>query len=106
MEINFNSKIVLVTGASRGIGKATAELFAASGAKVIVHCHKNLKVAENVCASLKGTGHFTVQADMGNPDEVEAMVKTIMAKAGRIDILVNNAGIFEEKEMTGIPYEE
>ena len=106
MEISFNNKVVLVTGASRGIGKATAELFAASGATVIVHCHKNKEIAESVCSSLKGTGHFTVQADMGDPGEVEAMVNTVIGRAGRIDILVNNAGIFEELDMTGIASEE
>ncbi len=106
MEITFKHKTVMVTGASRGIGKATAELFAACGARVIVHYHKNKTVAESVCSTLAGTGHFVVQADMGDPGEVEAMVNTIIAEAGRIDILVNNAGIFEEQEMTGIPYEE
>lgn len=106
MEIKFENMIVLITGASRGIGKATAELFAASGATVVVHCHRNKETAEAVCASLNGTGHFTVQADMGNPAEVAAMVELVIARKGRIDILVNNAGIFEENDMTTIPYNE
>jgi 3-oxoacyl-[acyl-carrier protein] reductase len=106
MEISFDNKIILITGASRGIGKATAERFAASGAMVVVHYHRNKEIADALCASLPGTSHFAVQADMGDPGEVEAMVETVIAKAGRIDILVNNAGIFEEKDMTDIPYKE
>lgn len=106
MEIRFDNKIVLVTGASRGIGKATAELFAASGATVIVHYHDNNSAAEAVCRSLPGTGHFMVRADMGNVSGIKAMFDEVIDKTGRIDILVNNAGIFEEKDMTGIPFEE
>ena len=106
MEITFENKIVLVTGASRGIGKATAELFASSGATVIVHYHRNKAAAESVCNSLPGTGHFTVCADMGNVAEIRTMVEEVISGTGRIDILVNNAGIFEEKDMSGIPFEE
>jgi 3-oxoacyl-[acyl-carrier protein] reductase len=106
MEINFTKKIVLITGASRGIGKATAELFASSGATVIVHFHKNRAAADTVCSRLPGTGHFTVRADMGSVIEIKTMVDEVMSRAGRIDVLVNNAGVFEEKDMTGIPFEE
>lgn len=106
MEIRFDNKIVLITGSSRGIGKATAELFAASGATVILHYHKNKPAAERVLNSLPGNGHLTVQADLGDPDQVVVMAGDVIAKAGRIDILVNNAGIFEEKDMTGITARE
>lgn len=56
--------MVLVTGGSRGIGRAIARQFAARGAQVIVHYHRNINAAEETLASLTGDGHFKVQADM------------------------------------------
>lgn len=106
MNIEFLNKVVLVTGASRGIGKATAVLFATSGASVIIHYHKNKPAADAVLSSLPGIGHSVVQADMGDVNDIREMVDTTLETYGRIDILVNNAGIFEEKEMTGIPFAE
>jgi NAD(P)-dependent dehydrogenase (short-subunit alcohol dehydrogenase family) len=106
MEISFHEKIVLVTGASRGIGKAAAMLFADSGATVIVHYHRNLEAAEQVLSSLPGKGHRMVQADMGDPAAIQLMVSNISGWYGRIDILVNNAGIFTELDMTGMPVED
>ncbi len=66
MEILFNNKTVLVTGASRGIGKRTAMLFAESGARVIVHYNKNLEAAEKTLAGLPGNNHFIAQADLSD----------------------------------------
>ncbi len=106
MEISFNNRIVLITGASRGIGKATAKLFAESGATVIVHYNTNRIAAESVAASLSGDGHSLSQADMSNPGALKKMICDVITQYGRIDILVNNAGIYEEKDMTGIPVEE
>ena len=106
MEISFDNKIVLVTGASRGIGKATALLFAESGATVIVHYHTNQKAAEKVLFSLPGKGHMIMQADLANPSDLKRLVPDIIKIYGRIDILVNNAGIFEESDMTDISIED
>jgi 3-oxoacyl-[acyl-carrier protein] reductase len=106
MEISFHQKIVLVTGASRGIGKAAARLFADSGAMVIVHYHHNLEAAEQVMSSLPGKGHRILQADMGNPADIRRLVSDIIRWYGRVDILINNAGTFTESDMTGMPVEE
>ncbi|MFH1160170.1 MAG: SDR family NAD(P)-dependent oxidoreductase, partial [bacterium] len=106
MEISFDSRIVLVTGASRGIGKSTAMLFAESGASVVVHYHVNKAAAQSVINSLPGKRHTTCQADIASPEDLKQMVSTVISRYGRIDILVNNAGIYEEKDMTGIPVEE
>jgi NAD(P)-dependent dehydrogenase (short-subunit alcohol dehydrogenase family) len=106
MQISFENKIILVTGASRGIGRAAAIQFAASGATVVVHYHRDKSAADEVHAGLPGSGHRTVRADMGDVAEVLAMAEQVIAWYGRIDILVNNAGIFSEHDMTGMPVEE
>jgi len=106
MILSFTNKIVLVTGASRGIGKATAIQFAESGATVIVHYNNNIELAQQVLASLSGSGHFIVKADLSAPLSLRDMVDTVMQKIGRIDILVNNAGIYEEVDFIRMTYDD
>ncbi len=106
MEIRFDNKYVLVTGASRGIGTAIAKLFSESGAKVIAHYHKNKEKADALINSLDGSGHFAVQADIANPESVNTMVEELIKKIGRIDIVVNNAGIYEEIDIAGMDYDD
>ncbi|PKP35935.1 MAG: 3-oxoacyl-ACP reductase [Bacteroidetes bacterium HGW-Bacteroidetes-17] len=106
MEIRFDHLNVLVTGASRGIGKAIASEFAASGAKVIAHYHKNAESAKRLISEIDGTGHITCQADIANPDSVKFMVDKLVKELGHIDILVNNAGIYEELNYSTLSYDE
>jgi 3-oxoacyl-[acyl-carrier protein] reductase len=87
----MKNKIILITGSSRGIGKAAALMLGEAGAKIIVHYTRNSEAAENVLAQLGENGLFTVKADLGNEDEIKKMVETIILKAGKIDVLVNNA---------------
>ncbi|MEI7662125.1 MAG: SDR family oxidoreductase [Bacteroidota bacterium] len=103
MNISFTDKIILITGASRGIGKAAAIMFAENGAKVIITYHTDHSAAEAVLSSLHGAGHMMVQADMAGFQDLSRLVQSVISQYGRIDILVNNAGIFTENEMTGIP---
>lgn len=93
--LEFEGKIVLVTGASRGIGKAIAEHFAAAGARVAVHYNANQATAERVKASLPGGPHLLIQADLENPDNARGLIETVVQEMGRLDILVNNAGIYD-----------
>ena len=88
-------KTALVTGASRGIGRAAALQLAKAGAKVAVNFAGNRAAAEEVVSLIEAAGGqaMLVQADVGNATDVEAMVKTIVERFGKIDILVNNAGI-------------
>ena len=88
-------KTALVTGASRGIGRAAALELAKAGAKVAVNFAGNRAAAEEVVSLIEAAGGqaMLVQADVGNATDVEAMVKTIVERFGKIDILVNNAGI-------------
>jgi NAD(P)-dependent dehydrogenase (short-subunit alcohol dehydrogenase family) len=102
MDLSFTNKNVLVTGASRGIGKATAEIFAASGAKVIIHYNKDRVSAENVLANLDGDGHRVVQGDLAYPGFIEDMLEGIQ---GHIDVLVNNAGIYDEQPSLDMDYQ-
>jgi NAD(P)-dependent dehydrogenase (short-subunit alcohol dehydrogenase family) len=105
MELDFSSKNVLVTGASRGLGRSIAHGFAGSGARVVLHYHQNLEAAEQTLVDLAGGPHLLVQADMSDPTSVQAMVDTAIKGTGRIHVLVNNAGIFEEDPILELTYE-
>lgn len=93
--MRFKDKIVLVTGSSRGIGRATALLFAKEGAKVIVNYHTSEKEAGKVVDAIKkiGSDAIALQCDVGDEKEVKAMFEIAVKKFGKIDVLVNNAGI-------------
>lgn len=104
--MDFSDKVVLVTGASRGIGKAVATAFAAQGARVAVHFHKNKLAADETLASLSGGPHLLVQADVAQADEVNSMVESVVTNCGRIDILINNAGIYAEHPLSEVSYEK
>ena len=93
--MRLKEKIALVTGASRGIGKAIALHLAEEGAQIIVNYAKNSEKAKEVVAAVESTGGkaLAMQADVSCWQEVEKMVDSIYEKFGRIDILVNNAGV-------------
>jgi 3-oxoacyl-[acyl-carrier protein] reductase len=99
-------RAVLVTGASRGIGAATARAFAAGGDRVAVHFATRRDRAEEVAAALPGAGHAVVGADLADPDAVRAMVDAAAAELGGLDVLVNNAGVVAEHPITDTTYEE
>jgi NAD(P)-dependent dehydrogenase (short-subunit alcohol dehydrogenase family) len=102
--IDFSGKAVLVSGASRGIGRATAQQFAANGARVAVHYHRNRPAAEETLSSLDGDGHIVVQGDVADATQVWALVEEITQVFGAIDVLVNNAGIYEEHPLAEVDY--
>ena len=106
MEIRFDEKIVLVTGASRGIGRAVATQFALSGATIAAHYHSGHEAAKSLLAELPGARHSCFPADLENPEEIEMLTAAVLKYYGRIDILVNNAGVFEESEMSTMSFGE
>ncbi|MBQ5636855.1 MAG: 3-oxoacyl-[Selenomonadales bacterium] len=93
--MQLEGKVALVTGASRGIGRAVAIRLAKSGAKIAVNYAGNQAAAEEVKQIIEENGGeaILVQADISNAESVDAMVAAVMEAFGRIDILVNNAGI-------------
>ena len=100
------SRAVLVTGSSRGIGRAIAHAFAARGDRVAVHSSSSRQAAEQVAAELPGTGHAVVQADLADADAVGAMVDDAAAALGGLQVLVNNAGVFTAHPPLESSYEE
>ena len=91
----LKGKVALVTGASRGIGKAVALALAEEGIHVAVNYRNRKESAEEVCRliSEKGSGAFAVQTDVSETDSVRKMIYSVENKLGCIDILINNAGI-------------
>ncbi len=103
--MNLNDKSALVTGSSRGIGRAIAQKFAAAGARVAVHYRQNQSAAEATFGALPGQGHVLIQADITQPDEVQRMVESSIEQLGGLDIVVNNAGAgFERDPLADIDY--
>ncbi|MBC6995169.1 SDR family NAD(P)-dependent oxidoreductase [Neolewinella lacunae] len=105
--IDFSKKTVLVTGSSKGVGAATARLFAEAGARVCVHYHRDLEGAKEVLASLPGAGHCLLQANLTDPNAARLLVDSAVMKLGRLDVLVNNAGVFRPHPVDGsMPFDE
>lgn len=97
---------MLVTGASRGIGRAVATAFAESGDRVAVHYRDSGALAERLAASLPGDGHVVVQADLADPEAVRVMVDDAAARLGGLDVLVNNAGVYRPHPVFETSYEQ
>lgn len=91
----FSGKRVLITGASRGVGRKLAEDFAAKGAKVAVNFHRSSDLADELVSEITTAGGyaFAVQADVGVSHQVQRMFEEIETRLGGLDVLVNNAGI-------------
>ncbi len=106
MEMNFSGKVVLVTGASRGIGREIARRFAERGARIVVHFHQDRKAAEQVRSDLAGDSHLVVQADLGDVAAVDILAKKSIEQMGRIDVLVNNAGVYEFHPVATTTFED
>lgn len=100
------SRAVLVTGASRGIGRAVAQAFAGRGDRVAVHYHRSAQPARQVLDDLPGDGHVLVSGDVGDPRDVAAFVDAAAGALGGLDVVVNNAGVFSPHPVTDTSYEQ
>ena len=103
MSQEFAGQVVVVTGGSRGIGRAIVERFAALGARVYFTWHQNAEAAAQVAAA---TGAEAIQCSQTDAEAITAAVEKIMAAAGKIDVLVNNAGITADMFLMLMPAED
>lgn len=102
----FSGQCVLITGSSRGVGRACALAFAQAGARVAVHYTQDAEAANRTLAELAGDGHIQLQADLADPQAARALVQRAYDAFGRLDILVNNAGIFLPHALDQLPFDE
>jgi 3-oxoacyl-[acyl-carrier protein] reductase len=104
--MNFEKKIILITGAARGIGRAIAESFAEEGALIALHYNSNQAAAEQTISSLKNSNHKLFQSDISNAEAAKTLVENVVANFGRIDILVNNAAVYSDHPMMEVSFDE
>lgn len=104
----LNRKVAIVTGGSRGIGRAIATRLAADGASVVISYVANADKAQEVVAAIGGSGGQAraIQADIGKPADVRRLFDEAIAQFGRLDILVNNAGNGHFKPFAEVSEEE
>lgn len=102
----MKDQVVLITGASGGIGSVTAAQFADADAKVIVHYNSQQDKAESLCKELAGKGHITIGGDLTKPKDIDKIVTKSLSAFGRIDVLVNNAGVYFEHPIDKIDFTE
>ena len=103
--MDFAGQTILVTGASRGIGRSIARQFAEKGGRVAVHYHSNAQAAADTLAALPGTGHLIVQADIADASAVQNMIDTVIRQMGGLNVLVNNAAIYEDHTLSKVDYD-
>lgn len=108
MDLGLQGKVVLVTGASEGIGKATATTFAREGAKVAINARREsvLRAAANEIAAATGAEVLAVPADMTDLNVLPGLVDAVLQRWGRIDVLVNNAGTGHSKDFLKVTVQE
>ncbi|MBR9920526.1 MAG: SDR family oxidoreductase [Bacteroidetes bacterium] len=93
--MEFSGKTVLITGGSRGIGRAISLSFASYGARVALNFRTDREAAKETIAAMEGEDHMAIKANVADPNALRKLVDTVMEEFGQIDILVNNAGIYK-----------
>lgn len=93
--MNFKGKVIIITGASSGIGRATAKVFAKLGANLVLVGRNKEKLNETAVNCVNGDDHLQLQADMCNETDVKCIIEQTIAKFNQLDVLVNAAGIIE-----------
>jgi len=105
--LNLSNQVILITGASRGIGRATAQMAARAGAAVAINYRQAKTEAESLVTEIikNGGKAAAFQADVGNYKETEKMIDAVLQHFGQIDVLVNNAGIWTYGAIDTMPEE-
>lgn len=108
MNIDLSDSIALVTGSSRGIGRAIALCLAGCGATVIINYNKSREKAEELRQEITGTGRESdmFRADIADPEQVKSLFAFISEKYGRLDVLVNNAGVIKDNLLLAMDLSE
>jgi len=106
MTLDFSKKVVLITGGSRGIGRAVATQFALKGATVVINYANNDEAARETINNLPIGEHTAVKADISNPDNVRKLINKVALDFGRLDVVVNNVGIYEWHEIDKVNYDK
>ncbi len=104
--MDFKNKTVLITGGSRGIGRAVALAFANKGAQVCITYLHNEQSAKDTLHFLPSGNHRAFQIDVQNPDSIRTLINKIAEEYGSLDIVVNNAGIFEAHPIDKVNYSQ
>jgi 3-oxoacyl-[acyl-carrier protein] reductase len=106
--MNVSERVALVTGGSRGIGKAIVVALAKAGAKVAFVYQSNKEAADKLVSELMTDGRdvYAIQADASKKADADAAIENVVGKWGRLDILVNNAGIIRDKLVLAMSIEE
>ena len=101
-------RVALITGASRGIGKAIALQLAADGFAVAVHCLKSLDAAQTVCDTIVSNGGVArpYMCDIADENSVNQLIQSIRSELGEVSVLVNNAGFAQQKLFTDLSADE
>ncbi|MDT3428683.1 NADP-dependent 3-hydroxy acid dehydrogenase YdfG [Paenibacillus forsythiae] len=104
---NIQSKVVIITGASSGIGEATAKLLAQNGAKVVLAARREERLHAIVDEIKQGGGDaYSVKADVVSAEDMQKLAKFTLNTYGRIDVLINNAGIMPNSNLSELRVEE
>ncbi|WP_295674581.1 SDR family NAD(P)-dependent oxidoreductase [uncultured Mucilaginibacter sp.] len=105
MTFDFSGKNIVITGGTRGIGRAAAELFAASGGNVILTYRSDAQTAGQTLRELAGEGHQIYQLDVSDQDAIQNFFKWYSERFGKLDVMVNNAGVFLEHKILETDFE-
>lgn len=108
MSPRLSGKVALITGASRGIGRATALTLAREGASIIVNYAGNVAAAKVVVTEIESLGQraIAIQADVGHPPDIQKLIDQAIAVFERVDILVCNAGLLMMKDLASTTLED
>lgn len=104
--MSLSGLVVVVAGASKGIGKAIALRAAADGANVVINYMSDIKAATTIVMQLGHDRALAVQADISKSSEVDGLIRDTVAKFGRIDILIPNAAYVPDKDLRNITEDE
>ncbi len=105
--MDFSEKSVLITGGSRGIGKAIALAFAEAGAKVAINfVNDNQEAGKTIRQMAYSERHIAIKADISIPNNAQQLVQSVVQEFGQLDILVNNAGVYIHHPIDQCTYEQ